>query len=206
MRALLITIAVLALPASAAADTISVVPEPAGANCATGGVKITVTPTQPAPPAPPLPDQVSYVCSGPAGVDGAPGTDGAPGADGQDGQPGADGIDGSDGSNGFDGQDSTGTTSSSSTGSSTRPASCGKSSRVISWHLPARFKRATSATVVINGHRRTVLVERGTILVDLHGLACGSYPIVVQRRGMKSAVRIFTLNRSGKIGRTSVVG
>ena len=205
MRALLVTLAALALPASAAADTISVVPEPAGANCPAGGVKITVTPTQPAPPAPPLPDQVSYVCSGPAGADGADGAPGRPGAGrARTGRPGADGLDGSDGSNGFDGQDATSTSAAGGTGS--RPASCGKASRVVSWHLPARFKRVTSATVIVGGHKRTVLVERGTILVDLHGLACGSYPIVVQRRGMKSAVRIFTLNRSGKIGRTSVVG
>ena len=67
----LATVACCALiPANAAADTITVVPEPAGANCANGGVKITVTPTPPPPPAPPPPDQVSYVCNG---ADGQPG-------------------------------------------------------------------------------------------------------------------------------------
>lgn len=203
MRALLVTLAALAFPAAAAADTITVVPEPAGANCATGGVKITVTPTPPPPPDPAPPDQISYVCSGPAGVDGQPGADGAPGADGQDGTPGLDGLDGQDGSNGFDGSDGTG---GSTSASATKTPSCGKASRVVTWHLPARFRRATSATVIVGGHRRVVLVERGTVLVDLHGLACGSYPVVVQRRGLRPAVRVFTLNRSGKIGRTSVVG
>jgi hypothetical protein len=201
MRALLVTLAALAVfPAAAAADTISVVPEPAGANCPAGGVKITVTPTPPAPPAPPPPDQVSYVCSGPAGADGAPGTDGAPGADGTDG---TDGVDGQDGSNGFDGSDATSSGSGATTTS--RTPSCGKASRVITWHLPARFKRVTSATVIVGGHKRTVTITRGAVSVDLHGLACGSYPIVIQRRGIRPVVRIFTLDRSGRIGRTSVV-
>ena len=199
MRALLVTLAALTLPASAAADTITVVPEPAGANCPAGGVKITVTPTPPAPPAPAPPDQISYVCSGPAGADGAPG------ADGQDGTPGADGIDGqdgADGSNGADGFDATGSSNSAPT--STR-ASCGKASRVITCHLPARYRHVTSATAIVGGHKRTVTVTGGSVSVDLRGLACGSYPVVIQRRGIRSAVRIFTLNRSGKIGRTSVV-
>jgi len=202
MRALLLALAALALPASAAADTITVVPEPAGANCAAGGVKITVSPTPPPPPAPPPADQVSYVCSGPAGADGQDGAPGLPGADGQDGAPGLDGLDGQDGADGFNGSD--GTTTAAAGGTGSRVASCGKASRVIAWHLPARFRRATSATVVVGGHRRVVLLARGTVLVDLHGLACGSYPIVVQRRGLRPAVRIFTLRRDGKIGRSSV--
>lgn len=209
MRALLVTLAALALPASAAADTITVVPEPAGVNCPAGGVKITVVPTPPAPPALPPPDQISYVCNGAAGAPGtagAPGADGADGKDGVDGKDGQDGLDGQDGSNGangFDGQDGS-NSASGSTSTSTRQASCGKASRVITWHLPARFRGVTSATVVVGGHKRTVTITRGTVSVDLHGLACGSYPVVIQRRGIKPAVRIFTLNRSGQIGRTSV--
>ena len=65
----------------------------------------------------------------------------------------------------------------------------------MAWHLPARFRRVTAATVIVGGHKRVVLVERGTVLVDLHGLACGSYPVLVQRRGIRSAVRVFNLRR-----------
>jgi hypothetical protein len=32
-----------------------------------------------------------------------------------------------------------------------------------------------------------------------------SYPIVVQRKGIKPTVKVFRLQRSGQIGRTSVV-
>ena len=54
------------------------------------------------------PCYVSYVKSGPDGVDGGDGQDGQDGADGQDGQDGADGadgVDGQDGADGVDGQD-----------------------------------------------------------------------------------------------------
>lgn len=204
--AVLTTLAACALiPAAAAADTITVMPEPAGANCPAGGVKITVTPTQPAPPAPPLPDQVSYVCSGPAGADGTPGTDGAPGVDGQDGTPGADGIDGADGSNGFDGSNGSDGSSGSSATSASRP-SCGAASRIVGLRLPPRYRNGKTVTETVNGHRHGATVSRHTVDVDLRGLACGSYPVVVQRRGVKPVVRIFTLNRDGRIGRTSVVG
>ena len=185
--ALVAVLALLVGASSAAADTITVVPEPAGANCTAGGVKITVTPTPPPPPDPAPPDQVSYVCSGPAGADGAPGP---PGADGVDGTSGQDGLNGSDGTNGFDGQDG----SSSATAAAKTP-SCGKASRTVTWLLPKRFRRVASATVIVNGHRRVVLVDRGTILVDLHGLACGSYPVVVQRRGIRPTFKVFRLQR-----------
>jgi hypothetical protein len=50
--------------------------EPAGANCADGGVQVTAA------------NGVSYVCNGKAGADGKDGTNGLNGADGRDGAPG----------------------------------------------------------------------------------------------------------------------
>ena len=201
MRAALIAALVsLAGASAAAADTITVVPEPAGANCAAGGVKITVTPTPPAPPAPAPPDQISYVCAGGPGQDGAPGADGQDGAPGQDGIDGQDGQDGQSGADGFDGQNG------SSSSSSARAPSCGKASRVVVWHLPARYRHVRSATAVVGGHKRTISVNGGAVSVDLHGLACGSYPIVIQRRGLRPAVRIYTLSSSGRVSSSSVRG
>lgn len=56
-------------------DGVSVITasEPAGADCADGGVQLTAA------------DGVGYVCNGNAGADGKDGTNGADGADGQDG-------------------------------------------------------------------------------------------------------------------------
>ncbi len=70
--------------------------EPAGANCAEGGVKIDVGLDDDANGTlePDEIDNTSYVCNGATGIDGVDGEDGA---DGEDGTDGRDGIDGKDG-------------------------------------------------------------------------------------------------------------
>ncbi|MEN9785911.1 MAG: hypothetical protein RLZZ299_1175 [Pseudomonadota bacterium] len=73
--------------------------EPAGANCAEGGVRLDVGMDRDGDGMLDA-DEVtstSYVCNGADGQDGAPGADGAPGRDGADGAPGRDGADGAPG-------------------------------------------------------------------------------------------------------------
>jgi uncharacterized protein (TIGR03382 family) len=91
-----------------ATTLIDVTPEPAGANCDTGGVRISVGVDDGTPSGTfgngileaGEVERTAFVCNG---RDGADGQDGAPGADGQDGAPGADGQDGAPGADGQDG-------------------------------------------------------------------------------------------------------
>lgn len=188
---------------------ISVAVEPPGDNCENGGIAITVTPLPPTPTPEPTdtpepeptdtPDpeptptvtavaaqdepEIFYVCNGATG---------------------ADGMDGS-GDNGDSGDDSgdNGENSNSNTGTTRRP-SCGKASRTITLRLPTRYRKATRVTVTLNGKRHHPTVKRRSVRINLRGLRCGSYPVVVQRRGIRPYVRIFTLHKSGRIGRVSV--
>jgi hypothetical protein len=172
-------------------DTIITAVEPPGTNCPNGGVKITTIHPPPAEP------DVVFVCNGDPGQAGDPGDPGQAGDPGQDGQ---DGSNGSDGSDGFDGRDATPPTSSSAR------RSCGKASKTVRLRLPARFRRARTVTLTVAGDRNSVPVTRRAITVNLKGLPCGSYPVVVQRRGIRPFVRIFTLHPGGRVTREPVGG
>jgi hypothetical protein len=132
-----------------------------------------------------------FVCNGSNGGNGDPGDPGADGQDGQDGQNGLDGQDGQAGTDGFDGRDGSGSAS-----------DCGAGT--VKLRLPARFRRARSVTLTVAGDRGGVPVTRRAITVHLEKLACGSYPAVVQRRGIRPFVRILTLHAGGRVSREAV--
>ena len=199
----------------APADDITVVSEPPGENCASGGIKVTVTTTPEDPEAEPV-ETVYYVCNGqdgepgtpgedgedgapgtpgepgpegPQGPPGEPGQDGAPGTDGQDGNDGADGNDGVDGADGSDGEQ----------GPIRVPVSqaCA-SAGVKRLRLPSRFANARRVTVIANAKRRTVRVSaRRTVRVDLRRVTCGYYPVIIRKKGIRSELRIWHLTAGG---------
>lgn len=190
---------------------ITVVEEPSGDNCPTGGVKVTVTPAPEPDPEPtpdptetPTPDptetvtpeptltavaaqaqepNVYYVCNGQSGE---PGPDGQAGSDGIDGLDGPDGVDGADG---MDGE--------SASGGSTNPKPVCASAGVKRIRVPARFKRHRQVTVIANAKRRHVRVSaRHKVRVDLRRAACGYYPVLVSKRGIRPMLRIWHLTPS----------
>lgn len=190
----------------------TVVEEPPGDNCPAGGVKVTVTPAPEPDPEPtpdptetPTPDptetatpeptltavaaqaqepEVYYVCNGQSGEPGPDGQDGPDGANGLDGTDGVDGADGMDGENASDG--------------STSPKSSVCASAGVKWmRVPARFKRHRKVTVIANAKRRHVRVSaRHKVRVDLRRAACGYYPVLVRKRGIRPLLRIWHLTPS----------
>ena len=230
MKSLVIAIVLAAaalIPASALAQTqpdITVEPEPPGENCPNGGVKITVTPAIPDPPPDPLPEsEISYICNGAQGPPGEPGDPGAPGEPGEPGAPGEPGdpgtpgdpgdpgepgseglpgMDGLDGADGFDGLDGMGGLGDAPTRVPARQACT--SARVTTLRLPARFRGARRVTLTVNAKRQSVPVSRRRVKVDLRRLRCGYYPILVQRRGIRSALFVWRLT-PGRIVRGSSV-
>ena len=200
--------------------TTVVVPEPPGDNCPDGGVKIIVTPTpeptpdpteEPTPdpteePTPdpteePTPDpeptvqaaqeepEVSYVCNG---QQGEPGLEGVPGMDGQDGQDSFDGLT-------PEGDPDLGPLAPRS---SARACSSARRARL---KLPGRFAHVHRVKLTVNGKRKKVRVNlRRVIKVDMRNAPCGYYPVLVQRRGIRSALYVWQLTSFG-IVRQSVV-
>ncbi len=81
---------------------IDVTDEPAGANCAEGGVRVDAGVDDDGDGVldPGEIDTTEYVCDGTAGTDGTDGTDGTAGTDGTDGTDGTAGTDGMDGADG----------------------------------------------------------------------------------------------------------
>ena len=174
-----VLIACALAPAGAQAQNPTVEPEPAGPNCPAGGLKITVTPapTEEVPTPEPV---VHYVCHGVAGEPGAPGSDGSPGSDGIDGANGMDGADGMDGG-GFDEPEPV---------TPAQTQAC-RTSRVLNFKLPARFRGVRSASLRFNGARRTVAVRARRVQINMRGLACGYYPMLVARRGITPVLRVW---------------
>ena len=72
--------------------------------------------------------------------------------------------------------------------------------------LPARYANNKTVTVLVNAHRYSTRVRSHRVRVDLRGMGCGSYPVIVKRAGVKPVVRIFTLHPGGRVGRAPVVG
>ena len=237
MKSALLSAAVLACLAlcpsafaQATGDTIEVVPEPPGANCPTGGVRITVTHAgDPAPP----PD-VTYVCNGqtgPPGTPGSPGTPGTPGppgepgepgepgtpgdpgdpgepgGDGPEGPPGQDGQEGPPGMDGFDGADGfadVGSGPGEAPARVPRSQACA-SARVTSLRLPKRFRGAQRVRLTVAGQRKSAAVTRRRVKVDLRRLRCGYYPVLVQKRGIKSALFVWRLTPNRSFRSSSVL-
>ena len=200
--------------------TAVVVYEPPGDNCPDGGVKITVTPTPeptpeptedptPEPTTEPTPEptedptpeptplarvaqeepEVYYVCNG---QQGEPGLEGIPGMDGQNG------------SDGFDGLTPEGESDFGPLAPESSARAC-SSARVVRLRLPSRFRHASRVKLTVNGKRKSVRVNsRRVIRVDMRKAPCGYYPVLVQRRGVKSALYVWRLTSLG-IARRSVV-
>ena len=176
------------------ANDITVVVEPPGSNCEAGGIKVTVTPIPEDPEEEPVPS-VYYVCNGQQGEPGEPGPEGPPGEGepGLPGDPGQDGLPGEPGIEGPPGEDGN-SAETPSTGSGSRACA---SASVVRMKLPARYRGVRKVTVIVNGKRRSARVQRQRVQVDLRKLQCGYYPVLVQRRGIKSALRIWHLTPGG---------
>jgi hypothetical protein len=209
----------------APADEITVVVEPPGDNCPTGGIKVTVTPV-PEGEEEPEPT-VYYVCNGQQGPPGEPGNDGEPGVPGEPGAPGepgpegppgndgTDGNDGADGADGADGQDGEPGEPGESGGGGgggvvTSPGAprgrCGAVNRSARLRLPSSFRPNARVRVILNGKRRTARTNvRRSIRVNLRGLRCGTFPILVQQRGVRTYVAVWTLRRT-QIIRATITG
>ena len=195
-------------------DSIEVVPEPAGANCEFGGVKITVTPGVPDPPPDPLPEpQVSYVCNGQGtpgepGPPGDPGPPGEPGEPGNPGDPGDPGDPGADGLEGLPGQDAFDDSFDEQNDEPTLrvPASeaCA-SARVTTMRVPKRFRGARRVRLTVAGKRKSAVVKRRRVKVDLRRLRCGFYPVLVQKRGIRPALFVWRLTPNRIVRRASVL-
>lgn len=201
--------------AQSPSPTITVVAEPPGENCEFGGVKVTVTPAEEPTPEPteeptpdpteePTPDPtedpteeptdtptvaaaqaaeptVEYVCNG------------QPGEPGQDGQDGQDGTDGQDGDNGLDGMDADADTP----GIQATPANRCATAKTVKVKLPRRFHNRVKVRVTANAQRRSARVRRHKVSVNLRRVPCGYYPVLVQKRGVRSYLIVlrFTPHR-----------
>ena len=215
-------------PASASAQsgTIDVVLEPPGPNCANGGVQITETPPPPASP------EVYYICNGqtgPPGTPGSPGTPGTPGPPGEPGEPGEPGQDGESGQPGDPGEPGqegppgmdglSGGTDFGDIGDVGADIGVGTgppaprvpasqacaSARVTTLRLPKRFRGARRVRLTVAGQRKSAAVSRRRVKVDLRRLRCGYYPVLVQKRGTKSALFIWRLTPNGIVRGSSVL-
>ena len=187
-------------------DTVTVTDEPAGENCEYGGVRITVTHPEPTPdpteePTPdpteePTPDptedptetpeatqlrrrepDMTFVCNGQSGEPGQDGTDGA------------DGDDGDNGENGMDGMDSDFETPGIQATRSNRCATAG----VVKVRVPKRFRNGTRVRVTANGRRRSARVRKRKVAANLSTVPCGYWPVLIQRRGKRSALIVVRL-------------
>jgi hypothetical protein len=209
--------AVLALglpsaPAQTPGDTVTVTNEPPGDNCEFGGVKITVTHAEPTPeptedpteePTPdptedPTPDpsetpmastaqdepDVTYVCNGQSG---------------DPGQDGMDGSDGQDGTDGLDGMDADPDTPGVQAVRSNRCATAG----IIRVRVARRFHNRSRVKVTTNGRRVTRRVRKHKVAANLKTVPCGFYPVLVQRRGLRSQLIVLRLT-SHRVVRWSV--
>ena len=175
-------------PPDPPANDITVVVEPPGDNCVAGGIKVTVTPVAEDPEAPPEP-QVYYLCNG---QDGEPGPEGPPG-EGEPVEPGQEGPPGQDGLEGPPGEDGNSAESFPS-GNTTRVCA---SASVVRMKLPLRFRGVRRVTLYVDGQRHGVRVQRRRVRLDLRRLECGYYPVLVSKRGIKPALRIWHLTPGG---------
>ena len=206
--------------------TITVVAEPPGDNCEFGGVKVTVTPADEPEPTPepteeptpdpteePTPDPtedpteeptepptarvsqaeptVEYVCNG------QPGAPGDNGDNGQDGQDGNDGDDGTDGQDGFDGMDA----DSDTPGIQARRGDQCATAGVKKVRVPKRFKGRV--TITANSQRKRPRVKRHVVKVNLRRVPCGYYPVLVQKRGVRSYLVVLRLT-SKRVTRSTI--
>jgi hypothetical protein len=200
--ALVAAVLAFGLPSAPAqtGDTVTVTDEPPGDNCEFGGVKITVTHAEPTPdpteePTPdptedPTPDptvttsqdepDVTYVCNGQQGDPGDPGSDGQDGQDGTDGQDGMDGMDADPDTPGVQAR------------RNDRCATAG----TVRVRVARRFRNHSRVRVTANGSRVTRRVLKHKVAANLRTVPCGYYPVLVQRRGLRSQVVVLRLTSS----------
>jgi len=185
--------------------TITVEAEPPGDNCEFGGVKVTVTPADEPTPTPeptdtpdpeptdtpePTPtDTPSAVAAQAAEPDVEYVCNGQPGEPGQDGSDGMDGQDGQDGQDGLDGMDSDASTPGIQASRANTCATAG----VKRVRLPKRFKSVKRVTVTVNSQRKHPVVKRRVVKVSLRRVPCGYYPVLVQKRHVRSYLVVLRL-------------
>jgi hypothetical protein len=207
--ALVVAVGAWGLPSAPAqgSDTVTVTDEPPGENCEFGGVKITVTHVEPEPTEEPTPEpteeptpdpteeptpdptetpearagqapEVTYVCSGQQGAPGDPGDNGDNGEDGRDGMDGLDGMDSDPDTPGVQAR------------RSDRCATAG----IIRVKVPKRFRNGARVRVTANGQRSSRRrVRNRKVSANLRAVPCGYYPVLVQRRNVRSYVTVLWL-------------
>lgn len=159
----------LAVPAVASATPapIRATVEPAGINCATGGIKITV---------PHLPtDEIFYICNG---APGAPGTTGPAGPTGPQGPTGATGPQGP-------------------AGSTPTPCVNRLTTALLGPLPKRFAKVKRVSVQIAGHHQTGRLLPGRLVRISLAGLPCGVYPIVVNdipnTRAVRPVLRIWAL-------------
>ena len=206
----MLTLSALASAGALAQDpppsSTTVEPEPPGANCPSGGVKITITPIEPTPtPSPtatptPTPEPTATPTPRARAAQAEPDVYFV--CDGQQGDPGSDGLDGSDGRDGSDGDDGDSAEESDEPSTATRRR-CQPSRRVVSWRLPERF-RGQRVRLRVDGQRRFPRLQGRAVRVDFRGLRCGVYPILAQAPGVRSALRIYRVQGAYRLTRVPI--
>ena len=59
--------------------------------------------------------------------------------------------------------------------------------------VPARFHNGARVRVTANGQRKRVRVRKRKVRADLRTVPCGYFPVLVQRRGTRSALVVLRL-------------
>ena len=185
---------------------ITIVPEPPGANCTAGGIKITLNDVTPV--------EVFFVCNGVPGVIGPVGPQGPPGPQGPAGPPGPAGT-----------TPTITVTAGPGPGQITitvngvptvitipgLPSTCinTRQSAVLG-PLPTRFRAGMKVGITSKGHTQLATVREGAgghafVTVITAQLPCGVYPIVVRpvpkRKGFAPALRIWSFTGGNTLNR-----
>jgi hypothetical protein len=186
----------------------TIVAEPAGANCAAGGVKIIKLNGPGA-----ADDQVFYVCNGLPGPVGPPGPPGAPGFPGGPGLPGGLTFEqllvliralpaGTVVNNTI--------TVPGAPGSPTGGPTCRSTRLRAHMILPRRLARFRRVVVRVDDgparirRVRTNALGRRYVRVPMFGRPCGVHIVVGKRRGVRPTVRIWSVTSSRGITRQTV--
>ena len=79
------------------------------------------------------------------------------------------------------------------------------SARMTSLRLPKRYRGAERVLLTVAGRRRSVAVSNRRVKVDLRRLRCGYFPILVQKRGVRSALFVWRLTPRRIVRQSSVL-
>lgn len=184
---------------------ITITPEPPGANCTAGGIKITLNDVTPV--------EVFFVCNGVPGVIGPVGPQGPPGPQGPAGPPGPQGPPATITVVPGPGPNQITITVNGVPTVITIPgaAPCVNTRQSATLGpLPLRFKNGMKVGITAKGHTQVSTVHEGAqghpfVNVKLGQLPCGVYPLVIRPipeiKGFPPALRIWSLTGGNTLNR-----